>query len=412
MSDSSDFNIEAMLQTPPPMDEDDDVLQINEELLVEEINQEVKREPSATEGSSTKSSESSSTGSSAERSAGTSTSSYPPGNQLAQRPRVQPRGEPSKPRPPPGSGTGSSPDSASPPELMDSDDFTKKVLSIGKPKNNPNKANSPYKYDLSARAERVRARGSTHDWNRPSTSRAPPPPPPAAFVRPRPPQSTMASVLQGREDLLQLASREVAGAQAYPLLQAYLGNGSVPRTPRAASVAALWDAGRPRVGKIIFIASFNRDPSNNYTRAYQLPLINPRSIETILTRITEDNEAVVALTYSLHAERALLTPATTSYMLLNKQIIQQESSFIHITYLSTDDKHIGRDEAMIQPQKVDVSPGDREQEVILRIYIKLYGQAHRCNETPLDMENSINFLIWAKDERAKSSQTIRRMLNE
>lgn len=227
----------------------------------------------------------------------------------------------------------------------------------------------------------------------------------------RRPVANMASVLQGREDLLQLATNAVTEQTVYPLLHAYLTNGNVPRTPREAAIQGIWAMGRPKISHLFLSCTYNKDAVPQYTRGYEIPLISPRTMELVLHKLTEGSEVILSLLYSLYAERVLLTPATANFMLLGRHVIQRDSSFYHLSYPSVDEKSLGREEAMIYPRRVDIRPRGHGGHS-LSVSLRLHGPIHQCKNSDSDLRQSVEFLIWNAADKGKHTNALRSILNE
>lgn len=250
---------------------------------------------------------------------------------------------------------------------------------------------------------RPRPRESSVQRARPTASREPSDPEER-------PVTSMASILQGREDLLQLATRALTEQTAYPLLHAYLSHGNVARSPREATIQGIWAIGRPKISQIVFNCTYNKDAVPQYTRAYEVPLISPRTMELVLHKLTEGSEVILSLLYSLYAERVLITPATANFMLLGRHVIQRDSSFYHLSYPSVEEKSIGREEALIYPRRVDIrrSPAG----YVLQVCLRLHGPIHSCKNTDSDLRQSVEFLMWNAADKAKHTTNLRTILNE
>lgn len=272
-------------------------------------------------------------------------------------PRKPPRGEPSKPQP-----SVPSPDE----QEAEKRKFIEQMMAIGAPPQQAKrrKEEPARQQDLRKKlGNNGKASNKPTDQPQPSTS---------AAAMANDAQPTMASVIRGRADLLQLASNAVAGQQVYPLLQAFLTGSDVPRNPREAAVRSLWDSRKPRIYSIMVIAGFHKDPVPGYTRAYEIVLHHPRSVETVIHLLTERSEIILDFLYGLHAQRVLLTPATAKHMLTYKNVIGREGAFYHLYYSTCDEKIMGRDEALITPQLIDLKP--RGTGYMLKVNLRLYGK--------------------------------------
>lgn len=381
MSDN-ELNFHALLHTPTPMD--DDILELEDGQVVDQMDgeQEGNKEEGEAESSSS--------------------SGAPPSNQKGL--------EPEKQKPERKSTSSTSSESSASEQMRKA--FMDQVLAIGQPQGQ----SEPYQRFANNRvARRPRPNsGGTYPTGPALAARGPIAAQRARNLSPtgtaNTPKITMSSMLKGREDLLLLASQEVAGRQVYPLLQAYLANENSPKTPKEASMKAIWDVNRPRINAIVIMASFSKDPVQGYNRAYQIPLINPRSIDTVVTKLTESSEVILSLLYSLHAERTLLTPATTNFMLTNRHVIQRDAAFYHLHYPSVDDRFIGRDEALMSLPRVELKTFGRH--VHLVVHLRLYGPTHRCNTDKAVLQASTEFLLWNKADREKHAEHLRNILNE
>jgi hypothetical protein len=223
------------------------------------------------------------------------------------------------------------------------------------------------------------------------------------------PRPNMANILQGREDLLNLATQAVAANQAYPLIQAYLSQKNVPRNVRDAAVQGIWDVKRPKIGSILLLCSYQRDPIPNYTKMTEIPLLNPRNVQTVLHRLKEGNPIMNALLYAYHAMRTQISPETTSYMLINRCVMQKETTFYHQVFPTTDDKQVGRDEAMLFPQRLDIK--ERGNFYQLQVHLKLYGPIHFCSKSKEDIERSTSFLLDAGSRTDEYTAQLQHMIN-
>lgn len=216
-----------------------------------------------------------------------------------------------------------------------------------------------------------------------------------------------------QSDLLTMANYEVISQQVFPLLKAYLTSSAVPKNPREAAMKGLWETARPRIYSVMFVVSYNRDPVPSYSRACEVVLYNQRSLETVIHRLGENSQVILDFVYGLHAQRVLLTPATAKHMLVQKNVLSKEGSFYHIFYSSTDDKIMGREEALITPQLIDLRRKGKLG-FMVRVNIKLYGRSlhHGPNKIQAsDYEVPVQNLQWEVDQHEKYVQRLKVLLN-
>lgn len=223
---------------------------------------------------------------------------------------------------------------------------------------------------------------TTQPEPQPSTSRA------ASDI----PEPIMADVIAGRAKLAKLAHTKNLEIDGSAILHALMVNHDLPRTPREGAINQVWKKGPPRITSLLIVATFNRDPGMSTMKAARITLDPYLTVGFIVENLSENCVQLHNLLYGLHCDKVVTTVPTTNYMLKNRHVLEKKESFIQVSYRTTRDTIIGRDEAFYAPNEVDI--WRRNSGFQLRIEVKLLGapKVFPTNPTATEIESMSAYL--------------------